>query len=82
MWQSQDVTYDTITIDAASTSSHDAKNTDGWDTYRSDNVTIRNSVINNGDDCVSFKPSMCTPSAKQVSVLIKLRLDQHSRGEP
>jgi hypothetical protein len=30
----------------------------GWDTYRSDSVTIKNSVITNGDDCVSFKPSM------------------------
>jgi galacturan 1,4-alpha-galacturonidase len=25
------------------------------DTYRSDNVVIKDSVINNGDDCVSFK---------------------------
>ncbi|KAJ6480087.1 pectin lyase fold/virulence factor [Mycena vulgaris] len=30
-------------------------NTDGWDIYRSDQVVIKNSVINNGDDCVSFK---------------------------
>ena len=34
-----------------------AKNTDGWDTLRSDNVVIQNSHINNGDDCVSFKPN-------------------------
>jgi galacturan 1,4-alpha-galacturonidase len=30
---------------------------DGWDTYRSDNIVIQNSFINNGDDCVSFKPN-------------------------
>jgi len=30
---------------------------DGWDIYRSDHVTIKNSVINNSDDCVSFKPN-------------------------
>ena len=29
----------------------------GWDTYRSDSVSITNSVIYNGDDCVAFKPS-------------------------
>jgi galacturan 1,4-alpha-galacturonidase len=31
--------------------------TDGWDTYRSDNIVIQNSHIDNGDDCVSFKPN-------------------------
>ncbi|KAJ1566602.1 hypothetical protein HK405_009135, partial [Cladochytrium tenue] len=54
---SSNVIYDGITIEGASTSSHVAKNTDGWDTYRSDSVVIQNSVINNGDDCVSFKPN-------------------------
>ncbi|KZL64293.1 murein transglycosylase [Colletotrichum incanum] len=34
-----------------------AKNTDGWDTYRSDNIVIQNSIIDNTDDCVSFKPN-------------------------
>jgi len=28
-----------------------------WDTYRSDSIVIQNSHINNGDDCVSFKPN-------------------------
>jgi galacturan 1,4-alpha-galacturonidase len=32
-------------------------NSDGWDTYRSDRVVIQNSVIDNTDDCVSFKPN-------------------------
>ncbi|KAF5392804.1 hypothetical protein D9757_000920 [Collybiopsis confluens] len=52
-----DVTYDNITISAVSTSANFIANTDGWDIYRSDSVTIQNSVINNGDDCISFKPS-------------------------
>ncbi|KAL3458897.1 putative exopolygalacturonase A [Aspergillus heterothallicus] len=34
-----------------------AKNTDGWDTYRSSNIVIQNSKIVNTDDCVSFKPN-------------------------
>ena len=58
VYQSSNVVYDNINIDAQSTSKNTAKNTDGWDTYRSDNVVIQNSVINNGDDCVSFKPSV------------------------
>ncbi|TFK50935.1 pectin lyase-like protein [Heliocybe sulcata] len=54
---SSDVLYNNIHINASSTSKNLAKNTDGWDIYRSDNVTIQNSIINNGDDCVSFKPN-------------------------
>ncbi|GIZ41876.1 hypothetical protein CKM354_000516500 [Cercospora kikuchii] len=54
---STDVVFDGLTISGYSQSSHEAKNTDGWDTYRSSNVVIQNSVINNGDDCVSFKPN-------------------------
>ncbi|KAK7035766.1 putative exopolygalacturonase X [Favolaschia claudopus] len=53
--EGKNVTYDNIHIDAVSTSDHKASNTDGWDVYRSDQVVIKNSVINNGDDCVSFK---------------------------
>lgn len=34
-----------------------APNTDGWDTYRSSNVVIQDSEINNTDDCVFFKPN-------------------------
>jgi len=30
---------------------------DGWDTYRSDHITIQDSVVLNTDDCVSFKPN-------------------------
>lgn len=44
-------------IRVGSTSKNPAKNTDGWDTFRVDNVVIQNSHIDNGDDCVSFKPN-------------------------
>lgn len=54
---SSSVVFDNITISGFSTSKNLAKNTDGWDTYRSTNIVIQNSVINNGDDCVSFKPN-------------------------
>ncbi|KAJ6460696.1 glycoside hydrolase family 28 protein [Mycena vitilis] len=55
--EGKNVTFSGITLNAASTSSHGASNTDGWDIYRSDTVVIKDSVINNGDDCVSFKPN-------------------------
>ncbi|THW32209.1 PGX, glycoside hydrolase family 28 protein [Aureobasidium pullulans] len=54
---STNVLFSNISISGSSQSKNPAKNTDGWDTYRSDNIVIQNSVINNGDDCVSFKPN-------------------------
>ncbi|KAI5778849.1 putative exopolygalacturonase X [Geopyxis carbonaria] len=54
---SSSVVYDNLSISGGSVSENTAKNTDGWDTYRSDAITIQNSVIDNGDDCVSFKPN-------------------------
>ena len=57
MANASNVVFDGITIAGASTSTHVAKNTDGWDTYRSTDITIQNSVVDNGDDCVSFKPN-------------------------
>ncbi|KAG9114239.1 hypothetical protein FRC07_007681 [Ceratobasidium sp. 392] len=55
--ESQDVVYEHITVSSVSNSTADMRETDGWDTYRSDGVTIRDSAIHNGDDCVSFKPN-------------------------
>ncbi|KAI6945438.1 Exopolygalacturonase [Hortaea werneckii] len=54
---STDVVFDNFNIRGYSASENEAKNTDGWDTYRSSNIVIQNSVVNNGDDCVSFKPN-------------------------
>ncbi|KAF2216812.1 glycoside hydrolase family 28 protein [Cercospora zeae-maydis SCOH1-5] len=54
---STNVVFDGLTIGGYSQSAHEAKNTDGWDIYRSSNIVIQNSIINNGDDCVSFKPN-------------------------
>jgi len=54
---SSGIVFDSININTYSTSSHGAANTDGWDTYRSDNIVIQNSHVVNDDDCVSFKPN-------------------------
>ncbi|OHF03443.1 polygalacturonase [Colletotrichum orchidophilum] len=54
---SSEILISDINIKAASSSANPAKNTDGWDIYRSDEIVIQNSHIDNGDDCVSFKPN-------------------------
>lgn len=47
---STNVVFDNINIAGGSNNpSVPAKNTDGWDTYRSSDITIQNSVVNNGD---------------------------------
>lgn len=58
VYQSQNVVYDNIFLNSTSfNSSAAASNSDGWDIYRSDHITIQNSRVFNGDDCVSFKPN-------------------------
>ncbi|QDS70489.1 Exopolygalacturonase [Venturia effusa] len=54
---SSNVLFSNITVFGDSKSKAPAKNTDGWDIYRSDNIVIQKSNINNGDDCVAFKPN-------------------------
>lgn len=46
---STNVVFNNFDISGYSSSSNEAKNTDGWDTYRSSDITIMNSLINNGD---------------------------------
>jgi galacturan 1,4-alpha-galacturonidase len=43
------VIFNNINIAGASKSANVAKNTDGWDTYRSSDLVIQNSIVNNGD---------------------------------
>ncbi|RSL94785.1 hypothetical protein CEP52_012437 [Fusarium oligoseptatum] len=54
---STDVLISDLDIRASSLDGVKIANSDGWDTYRSDNVVIQNSYIDNTDDCVSFKPN-------------------------
>ncbi|KAI0869884.1 glycoside hydrolase family 28 protein [Hypoxylon argillaceum] len=55
---SSDVLITDINIwNEVTNSSSPPANTDGWDTYRSNNIVIQNSTIDNYDDCVSFKPN-------------------------
>lgn len=46
---SSNLVFSDININTYSTSTHGAANTDGWDTYRSDNIVIQNSHVVNDD---------------------------------
>ncbi|KAH8114523.1 pectin lyase-like protein [Phellopilus nigrolimitatus] len=57
---SQDVTYDGMTCNATNTNpefygQNIVPNTDGIDTYRSNNVTLKNWDVTCGDDCLAIK---------------------------
>ncbi|KXS11851.1 glycoside hydrolase family 28 protein [Gonapodya prolifera JEL478] len=58
---SKNVVYDNININGS------GANTDGWDIYNSDHITITNSVVVNGDDCISFKPNSTNIFVSQLS---------------
>lgn len=53
---STNVVFNNFDISGYSASANVAKNTDGWDTYRSTDITIMNSVINNGDGELHSSP--------------------------
>lgn len=53
---SSNVIFNNFDISGFSKSNNTAKNTDGWDTYRSTDITIMNSVINNGDGESTLTP--------------------------
>lgn len=55
---STNVIFDNMNIAGGSVSIHPAKNTDGWDTYRSSDLTIQNSVVNNGDGELKYSSKL------------------------
>ena len=54
---STDVVIQNLDISGYSKSNNTAKNTDGIDTYRSSNIVLQGWNVNNGDDCIAFKPN-------------------------
>ena len=57
-YQSTNVTYRNLNLTAVSLQPNvSASNTDGIDIYQSSYVTFEDNYVNNGDDCVSFKPN-------------------------
>ena len=57
-YQSTNVTYRNLNLTSVSLQPNvTASNTDGIDIYQSSYVTFEDNYVNNGDDCVSFKPN-------------------------
>ncbi|KAJ7895098.1 glycoside hydrolase family 28 protein [Mycena leptocephala] len=52
---STNILYDSLRMDATSTTTATAKNTDGFDIGSSTFVTVRNTTVVNQDDCVALK---------------------------
>ncbi|KAI9728816.1 MAG: hypothetical protein M1834_007202 [Cirrosporium novae-zelandiae] len=58
LYQVNNIAFDNVHVLAYSTNaSADPKNTDGFDSLRVDGLSITNSDINIGDDCISPKPN-------------------------
>ncbi|ORY93961.1 pectin lyase fold/virulence factor [Syncephalastrum racemosum] len=55
MRDTKNAVFENLRIRSYSNSQHAAHNSDGFDVYRSENVTIRNSEVINNDDCVSIR---------------------------
>jgi galacturan 1,4-alpha-galacturonidase len=54
---SKDLVVSDLNLTVKASGANPAKNTDGFDTYRSSNIVIQNTRVDNTDDCVSFKPN-------------------------
>jgi galacturan 1,4-alpha-galacturonidase len=54
---SKNIHFDRCRFDAVSRNKNRPKNTDGFDSYNVDGLTVTNSVLNVGDDCFSPKPN-------------------------
>ncbi|KAK3069566.1 hypothetical protein LTR53_011998 [Teratosphaeriaceae sp. CCFEE 6253] len=56
--RTNDISFDRVRIEAVSNNASALpKNTDGWDTYNVDGISVTNSEVNIGDDCFSPKPN-------------------------
>lgn len=55
----ENVLFEKINMHTVSQTSNYAYNTDGWATAWSTNVTFRDSIITNGDDCTAINGSKC-----------------------
>lgn len=66
-YQSKNVVYQNLHISSVSANaSHPTANSDAIDIYRSSQVSIRNWVVDNDDDCVSFKPNSTDISVQDL----------------
>jgi galacturan 1,4-alpha-galacturonidase len=83
--ESKNITVDNINITSIS-DDYEANpgnlgNTDGFDTLYSDNVTISNSYVNAGDDCVSWKPGSTNVHVENLTCIYTAGIAVGSLGQ-
>lgn len=66
---STNVVFNNFDISGYSSSSNEAKNTDGWDTYRSTDISILDSVINNGDGKLQRPTASSFPQVHKTHII-------------
>jgi galacturan 1,4-alpha-galacturonidase len=66
VWQSKNVSYTNYYSNATSTD-YSTTNTDGYDSWNSDNLHIENATITTGDDCVAAKGNTTNLFVKNVT---------------
>lgn len=62
----KNVVYDKVVIENLSSNQNLPKNTDGWDSYNVDGLTVRDAWVNIGDDCFSPKPNTTNIYVKNI----------------
>ncbi|KAJ5600412.1 exo-polygalacturonase [Penicillium hetheringtonii] len=55
VWQSKNISITNFFVNATSNNQWDTSNTDGYDSWNSDMLFVKNAFITNGDDCIAAK---------------------------
>ncbi|KAE8366585.1 pectin lyase fold/virulence factor [Aspergillus caelatus] len=66
VWASKNVSFTNLFVNATSDSEWGTMNTDGYDSWQSDNLLVENATIIMGDDCIAAKGNTTNLLAKNI----------------
>ncbi|KAJ5727291.1 hypothetical protein N7493_005111 [Penicillium malachiteum] len=66
VWDSKNVSVTNLFVNATSNSKWGTMNTDGYDSWKSDQLLVENATIINGDDCIAAKGNTTNLYVKNV----------------
>ncbi|EAU30162.1 predicted protein [Aspergillus terreus NIH2624] len=66
VWASRNVTFTNLFVNATSNSEWGTMNTDGFDSWQSDNLLVENATIISGDDCIAAKGNTTNLLARNI----------------
>jgi hypothetical protein len=66
VWDSKNVTFTNLFVNATSDSKWGTMNTDGFDSWKSDSILVENATIIMGDDCIAAKGNTTNFHVKNV----------------